>query len=171
MTANDKLIIFFFLMGLTLFFTGLLAIVIERYQQIANEKRQDQLADEAQIKQKILQLHDYGEFLNQELSTKQEEAKQMYQIFLDQARQLNKTLPLDQDEPGSHNQATKDPKQSWGSLAGKNPLAFMEEDGGPNHNQKIKDLYSQGLSPADIAKQLGIGKGQVELVLRLFSRP
>lgn len=37
-----------------------------------------------------------------------------------------------------------------------------------NHNQKIMELYEQGLSKTDIAKKLGLGLGEVRLVLDLF---
>ncbi len=42
------------------------------------------------------------------------------------------------------------------------------EPGSNNNNKKIMDMYNQGYSNVDIAKKLGIGIGEVRLVIDLF---
>ena len=37
-----------------------------------------------------------------------------------------------------------------------------------NHNEKILALYSQGKSYVEIAKELGLGQGEVRLVVGLY---
>ena len=37
-----------------------------------------------------------------------------------------------------------------------------------NHNEKILALYSQGKSYGEIAKELGLGQGEVRLVVGLY---
>ena len=37
-----------------------------------------------------------------------------------------------------------------------------------NNNQKILDLYNEGKSNLEIAKELGLGIGEVRLVIDLF---
>lgn len=41
------------------------------------------------------------------------------------------------------------------------------EDGG-NHNERILELYKEGKSFVDIARELGLGQGEVKLVIELF---
>ena len=38
-----------------------------------------------------------------------------------------------------------------------------------NHNDEIIKLYVSGMKPVDIAKHLGLGFGEVSLVIELFS--
>ena len=37
-----------------------------------------------------------------------------------------------------------------------------------NHNQRILDMYRKGKTDVDIAKELGLGVGEVKLVIGLF---
>ena len=37
-----------------------------------------------------------------------------------------------------------------------------------NHNQKILDMYREGKGAVEIAKELGLGVGEVKLVIGLF---
>lgn len=45
---------------------------------------------------------------------------------------------------------------------------LQEEDELPNNNQNILELYQQGLAVTDIARQLGLGVGEVRLVIDLY---
>ena len=42
------------------------------------------------------------------------------------------------------------------------------KNGQNNNNQKILDLYNEGKSNLEIAKELGLGIGEVRLVIDLF---
>ncbi|MCR4922965.1 MAG: hypothetical protein K5931_03025 [Lachnospiraceae bacterium] len=41
---------------------------------------------------------------------------------------------------------------------------------GGNNNQKIIELYEEGMDTVDIAKMLNLGVGEVRLVIDLFKR-
>lgn len=198
MSANDKVILFLVLIGMAISFAGILAIVIEKYKRAEKEKAEDARLNEEEINQKILQMHDYGEFLNKELSEKQKEAMLMYEMLLEKEKKLasreaysahknpaaartpEKALQkeiadhsLRQGKPTREKSeelpqdlAARLPKRS--AEVGENILTEKEETPISNHNEEIKELYSQGLSASDIARRLQIGKGQVELVIRLF---
>lgn len=43
-----------------------------------------------------------------------------------------------------------------------------EESGGRNSNERILELYAQGKSKVEIAKELGLGVGEVKLVIDLY---
>ncbi len=88
MSGNDKVILFLVLIGMMISFAAILAIVADKYKQAEKEKAEDQVADAEEIKQKILQMHDYGEFLNKELANKQNEAMLMYEMLLEKEKKL-----------------------------------------------------------------------------------
>lgn len=88
MSGNDKVILFLVLIGMMISFAAILAIVADKYKQAEKEKAEDQAADAEEIKQKILQMHDYGEFLNKELANKQNEAMLMYEMLLEKEKKL-----------------------------------------------------------------------------------
>ena len=189
MSTNDKLIVLFVFAGMVITFVAVLAIVIDRYKKADIEKKEDERADAEEINQKILQMHDYGEFLSKELSEKQSEAMLMYEMLLEKEKKWSDTLPVSRSEA-----ATK-PVQSpvFASIKEeeRNPFAFLAErtdklpdneksripkpesvakDGAAlNDNAAIIALYAKGMSEEEIAKELQIGKGQVELVIRLFA--
>lgn len=49
-------------------------------------------------------------------------------------------------------------------------VSFLQEKGavGRNNNERILELYNQGKSKVAIAKELGLGVGEVKLVIDLF---
>lgn len=196
MSTNDKLIIAFLFVGMIITFIGILAIIMEKYKKAETEKKADELADAEEINQKILQMHDYGEFLSKELSDKQNEAMLMYEMLLEQEKKLSANLPAEKEAPATKRENLV-PPVNRNLREEKNPFDFMatpaenhqppgstalhrekrqkrqhptEESISGNHNAEIRELYSRGLSEAEIAKQIGIGKGQVELVIRLFEK-
>lgn len=48
------------------------------------------------------------------------------------------------------------------------PEPMLEEENRGNHNEEILNLFQQGLSNLEIAKQLGLGMGEVRLVIDLY---
>jgi hypothetical protein len=48
------------------------------------------------------------------------------------------------------------------------PVADNAQDGGTNNNEKILEMHKQGKSKVAIAKELGLGVGEVNLVIDLF---
>ena len=45
-------------------------------------------------------------------------------------------------------------------------ISFMQDGG--NNNERILELHKQGKSNVSIAKELGLGVGEVKLVIDLF---
>lgn len=177
MSANDKLVLFLIIIGMLICFVGILAIVIERYQRKEQEKADDAAADREEINQKILEMHDYGEFLSNELKTKQHEAMLMYEMLLEKEKKLNQKPQSEAvKKPSAENLAAgavapkKEPKKEASDLD-KAPAKEQRPEEMPiaNHNQEILALHRQGLTSAEIGRKLSIGKGQVELVLHLFA--
>ncbi|RRD95017.1 hypothetical protein EII17_05535 [Clostridiales bacterium COT073_COT-073] len=182
MSANDKIIIFLVFMGMLISFAGILAIVIDKYRKKENEKKEDELADIEEMNQKILQIHDYGQFLSKELENKQNEAMLMYEMLLDKEKQLQHQN-MEEKNPFAF---MADQMQAQETLAAKpetKPKLISkvaetsrqrnvpkQEAEAVNDNAQIIKLYNQGLSEEEIARQLEIGKGQVELVVRLFAK-
>lgn len=219
MSGNDKVVLFLVLIGMLISFAGILAIVVDRYKRAEREKAEDQAADAEEIKQKILQMHDYGEFLNKELADKQNEAMLMYEMLLEKEKKLageaallrasaesaqpaasekvrafsedsnhfkssspersRKTAvesgqpvkPAARDSKLAEEKVRQDEPLQGNDLSAEVSAAKEEprqEEELINHNEEIKALYAQGLSAGEIAERLQIGKGQVELVIRLF---
>ena len=219
MSGNDKVILFLVLIGMLISFAGILAIVVDKYKKAEREKAEDQAADAEEIKQKILQMHDYGEFLNKELADKQNEAMLMYEMLLEKEKKLAGEAALLRTSAGSVQPAASEKAQAFSkssnyfkssspertrkaaaengqpiktAAGGSKSAAEQAGRGGPfkgndlsagvsaaeeeprqeeeliNHNEEIKALYGQGLPAGEIAERLQIGKGQVELVIRLF---
>lgn len=219
MSGNDKVILFLVLIGMLISFAGILAIVVDKYKKAEREKAEDQAADAEEIKQKILQMHDYGEFLNKELADKQNEAMLMYEMLLEKEKKLAGEAALLKASAGSVQPAASEKAQDFSessnyfkssspertrkaaaengqpgktAAGGSKSAAEQAGRGGPfkgndlsagvsaaeeeprqeeeliNHNEEIKALYGQGLPAGEIAERLQIGKGQVELVIRLF---
>ncbi len=50
----------------------------------------------------------------------------------------------------------------------KQPQTYSTEDNGENNNDKILRMHNEGMSNVDIAKELGLGVGEVKLVINLF---
>ena len=46
---------------------------------------------------------------------------------------------------------------------------FLRESDG-NKNEQVKELYKEGLSEVEIARKLGIGRGEVRLIIELMER-
>ena len=219
MSGNDKVILFLVLIGMLISFAGILAIVVDKYKKAEREKAEDQAADAEEIKQKILQMHDYGEFLNKELADKQNEAMLMYEMLLEKEKKLAGEAALLRASAGSAQPAASEKVRAFsessnyfkssspertrkaaaeneqpvktaaggsksaaeqagrgGSFKGNDLSAGVsaaeeeprQEEELINHNEEIKALYGQGLPAGEIAERLQIGKGQVELVIRLF---
>ena len=47
-------------------------------------------------------------------------------------------------------------------------MGELQEPAVENNNDKILRMYKEGMSNVDIAKELGLGVGEVKLVINLF---
>lgn len=53
---------------------------------------------------------------------------------------------------------------------GKNQHFDFLKESDENRNEQVKELYKEGLSEVEIAKKLGIGRGEVRLIIELMER-
>lgn len=113
-----------------------------------------------EINQKLLQLNEYSEFTKSELDAKHKELLFLYQLISEKSKAL---------------EGFKDSKVEASFIRNDNMIKSASEAVSvgsdvrqENHNKQIIDLSKQGYSPAEIAKMLDIGQGQVKLVLDLY---
>lgn len=75
-----------------------------------------------------------------------------------------------EEEIEGDGETVTDEVQEEKTVLGNNTLdiSFMGEETGKNNNEKIMELYNQGKSNVAIARQLGLGVGEVKLVIDLY---
>ncbi|MCR4788035.1 MAG: hypothetical protein K5888_05590 [Lachnospiraceae bacterium] len=77
----------------------------------------------------------------------------------------NNGLEIVKSEENEENFAPRDPSEVPNLNLGENPVG---RSGGRNKNEQILELHSAGKSNMAIAKELGLGIGEVKLVIDLF---
>lgn len=196
MSVQDKMILIFVFLGLLLCFGAILAIFAEKYKQLTEAKKEDEEADVEEVKEKILQMHDYGEFLNQELTNKQNEVMLMYEMLLEKEKKISETMKVPEKEalqgrketvlPSSlsfteqkkrRNEVRQNPAQGKHAIpkpeitkkSKEKIIHPVEEPEIALDKEQVKAFHREGLDISEIAKRMQIGKGQVELVLRLYA--
>ena len=91
-----------------------------------------------------------------------EETKKEAMAVVDSIQRLNETEAdggADEFFPGSEEEFSMD---------GAN-ISFMGSSEGRNSNERIIELFKQGKSNVEIAKELGLGVGEVKLVINLYN--
>jgi len=81
-----------------------------------------------------------------------------------EAATSKKTKPTDKSARSNRNEAVEKEPTTVAESGG----AVVSEDDGQNSNEKILELYKQGKSKVVIAKELGLGVGEVKLVIDLY---
>ena len=79
--------------------------------------------------------------------------------FAEQAPHIER--PQNQESQAANQENTVSAKKDT-------PVKEKEESLPENNNDKILRLHKQGMSSVDIAKELGLGVGEVKLVINLF---
>lgn len=110
------------------------------------------------INEKILELHEYHHFVTTEIENKHKELLFLYQIIAEKEKQLMSleriTTTKVLDKQDKHDKIEKQETD--------------EKTAVENKNQKILEMTHNGESVQTIAKALGIGIGEVNLVLNLY---
>lgn len=118
------------------------------------------------ILEKMNQTHNEIMFLYSMLNDKHQEltelAGSLRQMSADIHREMEEFQELRTDL-AEQLEPQKDEKET---VEAEEPQTRIEEN--YNHNEKILELHKQGMSFVDIAKQLGLGLGEVKLVVGLF---
>ncbi|WP_273325037.1 DUF6115 domain-containing protein [Vallitalea guaymasensis] len=118
----------------------------------------DQVMEE--ISNKILELNDYSSFIKQELNDKHKELLFLYQLINEKEKNMKKLSNINNiKKEEKHQQVIVDtPKQ----LDSKNISNDIRDK-----NDEIHNLHRNGYSVTDIAKVMGLGRGEVKLILEL----
>jgi len=160
MTLYDGMILTFILIGIIIIIVSFLFSKYDHYVQeeenIKHLKRVDERIDYDEVRDKILELNDYGEYLKEELDKKHKELLFLYQMILEKQKELQiESL----EKQVSINSIDKEQVNSESNDENKSKI---------NSNKEILDLSLAGYKTYEIAKKLKIGQGQVELVLNLY---
>ncbi len=97
----------------------------------------------------------------------QEQAGNPYAADEDEVRALVKEKPV-KKSAGTRKGAKSGKEKAGKEKAGDIALQFRMDQKGDNNNEKILKLHEKGKSNIAIAKELGLGVGEVKLVLDLF---
>lgn len=109
------------------------------------------------INEKVLELNDYHDFVKEEIEKKHKELLFLYQMIGEKEKNI-KNIQVEIEQLKNIN--TMD-----------GPIKVEEirqPEAKSNSNRKVIALKDQGYDATEIAKILGIGRGEVELVLNLF---
>ncbi len=142
--------------------------------------------------EKIMAVNEYSDTVLQEIHKNHEEAMFLYDMLNNKHANIKDTVSkMDQAVKAAENQAkikTEEPREQQMEKtseekpvevqkntepmesAGSPEIGFMGEtaEEGQNNNEKILEMHRQGKSTVAIAKELGLGVGEVKLVIDLY---
>lgn len=145
--------------------------------------------------EKIMAVSEYSDTVLAEIDKNHKEAMFLYDMLNDKHRDIGRTIELATDFKGlddiaeetfeTNTPVAEEPAYEATSAetqtADSNPvketkygtlqmnqtdISFMQDGG--NNNERILELHKQGKSNVSIAKELGLGVGEVKLVIDLF---
>ena len=142
--------------------------------------------------EKIMAVNEYSDTVLQEIHKNHEEAMFLYDMLNNKHANIKDTVSkMNQAVKAAENQAkikTEEPREQQMEKtseekpvevqkntepmesAGSPEIGFMGEtaEEGQNNNEKILEMHRQGKSTVAIAKELGLGVGEVKLVIDLY---
>lgn len=144
----------------------------EYLSKLSNEKIMAVSEYSDQVLEKIDRNHEEAVFLYNMLTHKENELKEVLREYNESQRRARELLTK-KVEDGSYDINSA----NINIQSRENTGSFYEEQNGSQpdsinniNNEEILNLYSQGMSVLEISKQLGIGQGEVKLIIDLFSR-
>ena len=132
-----------------------------------------------QANEKIMQIGEYSDTVLDNMNKTHNEIMFLYSMLNDKhteltelAGELTKQKGRLEEELGEAAEVNEKAEPEQEIVAEKQTAEPLEqpeesEDGG-NHNERILELYKEGKSFVDIARELGLGQGEVKLVIELF---
>lgn len=139
----------------------------EYLSKLSNEKIMAVSEYSDQILEKIDRNHEEVVFLYNMLTHKENELKETLKELNDSQRRTKELLAKRQEDTAYEDRQVK-------SLSFNNAGNFNEDNNNSQavsiNNEEILNLYSQGMSILEISKKLGIGQGEVKLIVDLFSK-
>ncbi len=161
---------------------------MEETSEDALEKAERSL--ERLTNEKIMAVNEYSDTVLQEIHKNHEEAMFLYDMLnnkhaniKDTVSKMDKAVKAAEDkvkvkaeEDGKPQKKTEAEEQKTEEAAetmepsGSPEIGFMGEtaEEGQNNNEKILEMHRQGKSTVAIAKELGLGVGEVKLVIDLY---
>lgn len=161
---------------------------MEETSEDALEKAERSL--ERLTNEKIMAVNEYSDTVLQEIHKNHEEAMFLYDMLnnkhaniKDTVSKMDKAVKAAEDkvkvkaeEDGKPQKKTEAEEQKTEEAAesmepsGSPEIGFMGEtaEEGKNNNEKILEMHRQGKSTVAIAKELGLGVGEVKLVIDLY---
>ncbi len=145
---------------------------IEEY--IESTIEQTEAALDKVMNEKISAIHEYSGEVLSEIKKNHEEVLFLYDMLSDKEKAVKNTVKDVEAVKKSIKTISKPPKENQEEVT-KAPIpktpAIKAENVNEltNNNEKILDLYKKGVSNMQIAKELGLGIGEVRLVIDLFN--
>ncbi len=140
--------------------------------------------------QKIMAVNEYSETVLEDINKNHKEVLFLYDMLNDKEKNIQSAVSkaektvkdiqvqadaTDEEKPVEEFTERKPKKISEASGAANSErveepdISFTKEEGSEgNHNERILEMHKQGKSNVAIAKELGLGVGEVKLVIDLF---
>ena len=130
--------------------------------------------------EKIMAVSEYSDTVLQEIHKNHEEAMFLYDMLnnkhaniKDTVSKMDKAVKAAEDKAkvkAEENVKTQKENVTEEQLTEVQEIGFMGEtaEEGQNNNEKILEMHRQGKSTVAIAKELGLGVGEVKLVIDLY---
>lgn len=133
--------------------------------------------------EKIMSVHDYSNTVLEEINKNHNEVMFLYSMLDDKDKEIKDTVREIQNtvkavrrlEPVQEKEETEtavteelEREAVEMLLAQEQEILPEEEDSSKNNNDRILKLHQEGKSNLEIAKELGLGLGEVKLVIDLF---
>lgn len=143
-------------------------LITESSDDIIN-KTENQLSKVSN--EKIMAVSEYSDQVLEKINKNHEEVVFLYQMLNDKEKEL-KTVVKELNSNQLNNQAvTHDIEETMNASSKNGQKAIFDqdtEDNINNHNVQIINEYKKGKSIVEISKSLGLGQGEVKLVVDLY---
>ena len=139
-------------------FLVFISFALKTEEQSYNSLDQDQYEEYGarikELNQKILEVNEFSQFIQEEMNKKQKELLFLYQLIHEKSNEIKGTVEA----------------KNYDFTIEKNPKPISDEivDKLEKDNQSVLQLAKKGYSIKEIAKILDIGQGEVNLILNLY---
>ncbi|MGN0342641.1 MAG: DUF6115 domain-containing protein [Roseburia sp.] len=122
--------------------------------------------------EKMMAIHEYSDTVVEEINKTHNEIMFLYSMLNDKHGELTE---LAADLESRKSEIVQEMSRIQEVAVAQNqpeeipePVEEEQPEIAFNHNEEILSRYQQGMEPVDIAKELGLGTGEVRLVIELF---
>lgn len=153
--------------------------VVKQQIDVAAQNAVDETVEKAEVmldkisNEKIMAVNDYSDSVLKEINKNHDEAMFLYSMLNDKEKEIKNTVRDIENVKKTVNMIKEDTQIEEQNIENieenieKETTAEQEDNDKSNNNQNIIKLYNQGISNIEIAKTLGIGIGEVRLVIDL----